>query len=127
MIRILFVSFLLVVFSFAVSAQENGNRTGVRWISMNDETGKGFIITADSLLNVSAWNTTQESLANARHINEVERLNGEFTLNVDLGQIGVGGTDTWSSLAKPSEAYLLKGTHFSYGFTVRPYTGKRNQ
>ena len=91
------------------------------------ETGKGFIITADSLLNVSAWNTTQESLANARHINEVERLNGEFTLNVDLGQIGVGGTDTWSSLAKPSEAYLLKGTHFSYGFTVRPYTGKRNQ
>ena len=110
-----------------VFPQENGNRTGVRWISMNDETGKGFIITADSLLNVSAWNTTQESLANARHINEVERLNGEFTLNVDLGQIGVGGTDTWSSLAKPSEAYLLKGTHFSYGFTVRPHTGKRSQ
>ena len=42
------------------------------------------------------------------------------TLNIDLVQAGVGGTDSWSLKARPSiDKRLLKGS-YSYGFTFVP-------
>ena len=103
-----------------VYPQENGNRCDVKWVSATDKKGRGMTVTADSLICFSIWNTTQKSLEQAKHINEVERLDNEYTLNIDLGQIGVGGTDTWSELAKPSDRYLLRDSRYSYGFVISP-------
>ena len=103
-----------------VYPQENGNRTGVRWFTLTDKTGKGIQIIGDAPLSISAWNTTQESLEAAKHIGEEELLDGSFVLNVDHAQAGVGGTDTWSIKARPEVHHRLLDKAYSYSFTIRP-------
>ena len=77
-----------------VYPQENGNRTGVKWMCFSNDKGRGVTIHGDQPLSMSAWNTTQEELNNAKHIGEPQVLPDSFTLNIDLIQYGVGGTDT---------------------------------
>ena len=103
-----------------VFPQENGNRTGVEWISMTDAKGKGVQIVGDQPLSVSVWNTTQDALNSAKHIGEAPVLEDSFVLNVDLVQNGVGGTDTWSSKARPYDKYRLLEKEYSYGFWIVP-------
>lgn len=69
-------------------------------------------------LNFSVWNTTQEELDAAKHIGEAEVLEGSYVLNVDYAQNGVGGTNTWSSSARPSDQYRLLEKHYAYSFTL---------
>ena len=103
-----------------VFPQENGNRTGVRWISMTDGKGKGLKIIGEQPLNVSAWNTTQEELHAKTHIGEPAVLEDSFVLNVDLVQAGVGGTDSWSQYARPYDPYRLMEKNYSYSFWIVP-------
>lgn len=104
-----------------VYPQENGNRTDVKWIELSDGKGRGVRVTAgNTLLNFSVWNTTQEELDAAKHIGEAEVLEGSYVLNVDYAQNGVGGTNTWSSSARPSDQYRLLEKHYAYSFTLSP-------
>jgi len=41
-------------------------------------------------------------------------------LNVDLGQMGVGGDDSWG--AKPHDEYMLFAAPYAYSFRLRPYS-----
>lgn len=44
-----------------VVPQENGNRTDVRWMQLKEKADKnGILITADSLLSMSAWPYTEK-------------------------------------------------------------------
>lgn len=102
-----------------VYPQENGNRCDVRWIRLEDPTTRGIKITAvDKPLNASVWNTTMESLEKAVHIGEEKLLEGEYVLNIDTAQAGVGGTDTWSDKSRTSEPYRLTGREYSYKFII---------
>lgn len=102
-----------------VFPQENGNRCDVRWMSLQDAKGRGLKVTAlDKPLNTSVWNTTQESLDKATHIGEEEILKDEVVVNIDTEQLGVGGTDTWSSRAIASPQYQLLEHSYSYSFTI---------
>ncbi len=103
-----------------VVPQENGNRTDVRWIVLADRKGRGIKITAEEFLNFSVWNTTQESLDAAKHIGEPEILDGAFVLNVDHVQNGVGGTDSWTNAARPSDQYRLLEKQYHYSFRISP-------
>jgi beta-galactosidase len=103
-----------------VFPQENGNRTGVKWISMTDAKGKGVQIIGDQPLSVSVWNTTQDALDSSKHIGEPAVLKDSFVLNVDLVQTGVGGTDTWSAKSRPYDKYRLLEKEYSYGFWIVP-------
>ena len=103
-----------------VYPQENGNHTGVRWISMTDAKGKGLKVVGHQPLSVSVWNTTQKELDASRHIGEAAVLDKTFTLNIDLVQAGVGGTDTWSQRARPYDPYRLMDKEYSYGFWIIP-------
>ena len=103
-----------------VYPQENGNRTGVRWISLTDSKGRGVKVVGQQPLSVSVWNTTQESLNASKHIGEPLVLEDAFTLNVDYAQAGVGGTDTWSKRARPYDPYRLMEKEYSYGFWIIP-------
>ena len=47
-------------------------------------------------------------------------LEDAFTLNIDLAQAGVGGTDTWSRRARPYDPYRLMEKEYSYGFWIIP-------
>ena len=103
-----------------VYPQENGNRTGVNWIAMTDAKGKGLKVVGEQPLSVSVWNTTQAELDAAKHIGEPAVLSDSFTLNLDLAQAGVGGTDTWSKRARPYDPYRLMEKEYSYGFWIIP-------
>ena len=103
-----------------VYPQENGNRTAVRWISMTDLNGSGIQFLGIEPLSVSVWNTTQDELQNAKHVGEPHLLRDAFVINVDHVQTGVGGTDSWSQSARPSDQYRLMDKHYSYSFYVRP-------
>ena len=50
-----------------VYPQENGNRTGVRWLSLLDDRGRGLRIEGDPLIDVSLRRWTTEAIAAARH------------------------------------------------------------
>ena len=84
--------------------QENGNRGDVRWVSFVDEQGRGVKITGDSLVAFSAWPYTQEVLEAAKHPYDLAR-SGNVHIQVDAGQMGVGGDDSWG--ARPHPQYTL--------------------
>ena len=101
-----------------ITPQENGNRCGVRWLSLTGADNRGVRFTGATPLSVSVWNCTQEALDEARHSVDVEPLPDDLTVNIDCAQTGVGGTDTWSSKARPSEQYRLLAKHYAYRFSI---------
>jgi beta-galactosidase len=42
-------------------------------------------------------------------------------MNIDLGQAGVGGNDTWSWRGIPLPEYHLSKKDYSYGFKLVPF------
>ncbi len=102
--------------------QENGNRTDVRWMAMKNKSRGGIQIIGVEPLSVSVWETTQEGLYNAKHINEIVDMKSNLTLNIDAIQAGVGGTDSWSMKARPSENARLLENSYSYAFKIVPVT-----
>jgi beta-galactosidase len=107
-----------------VVPQENGNRTDVRWMYLNNpKTKDGLLIVTDSLLSMSAWLYTEENIQNAKHTNKLKDP-GFITLNIDLIQMGVGGNDSWSDVAAPLEQYQIKVQPYHYGFYIVPFNSK---
>ncbi len=107
-----------------VVPQENGNRTDVRWMYLNDpKTKDGLLIVADSLLSMSAWPYIEENIQNAKHTNKLKDA-GYITLNIDLIQMGVGGNDSWSDVAAPLEQYQIKAQPYHYSFYIVPFNSK---
>ncbi len=104
-----------------VVPQENGNRTNVRWMYLNNpKTNDGLLIVADSLLSMSAWPYTEQNIQAARHTNKLIPT-GFITLNIDLIQMGVGGNDSWSDGAAPLDQYQIKAKPYNYSFYLLPF------
>lgn len=103
-----------------VRPQENGNHTQVRWLALRNATGSGLMIVGMQPLNTSVWPYTTENISKATHINDLEPA-GFFTVNIDLGQAGVGGNDTWSWRGIPLPEYHLNKKEYSYGFKLVPF------
>jgi beta-galactosidase len=111
-----------------IRPQENGYRTDTRWVALQDEKGRGLMVIADSLVSFSALNYTtndfdQGSADNYRHTKDLVKKDF-ITLNVDYGQTGVGGDDSWG--ARPHEQYTLNYGEYSYTYTIRPLRGNEN-
>jgi beta-galactosidase len=74
-----------------VRPQENGNRTGVRWL---EAIAPGMVLRVEDVtgdhLGFTAWPWTQEVLDATEHDHELV-AGEEVTLNVDRRQRGVGG------------------------------------
>lgn len=102
-----------------VIPQENGNRTDVRWMFLHDQHKEGLLIVADSLLSMSAWPYTEESIQKARHTNKLKDA-GYITVNIDLVQMGVGGNDSWSDVAQPLSQYMIPAQPYRYSFYLYP-------
>lgn len=103
-----------------VVPQENGNRTDVRWMQLKEKADKnGILITADSLLSMSAWPYTEKNISEARHTIDLQGA-GYITLNIDLIQMGVGGNDSWSEVAAPLGQYQIRPGNYSYSFYISP-------
>jgi beta-galactosidase len=112
--------------------QENGYKTDVRWMSLSDGQGLGLRFDADGLMGFSVHHNRLEDFAppagdgdssevesrrNARHVNDVVPRD-LVSVNLDYGQMGVGGDDSWGS--RTLQRYMLNEKSYHYGFTIMP-------
>ena len=105
-----------------VVPQENGNRTDVRWMYLSNKQNGGLLISADSLLSMSAWPYTEKNIVAAKHTNKLKDA-GYITLNIDLVQMGVGGNDSWSDVGEALDKYRVPAQNYSYSFYLLPVNG----
>jgi beta-galactosidase len=102
-----------------VRPQENGNRTDVRWVLVGNPNGAKLFVKGMPIINFSAWPYALDTITKAKHPYDL-KPSGEVTLNVDLGQTGVGGDTTWGGKAKPHPEYLFKpGKLYKWSFTMK--------
>ena len=100
-----------------VRPQENAIIPMCDGLLLNDKH-IGLFITALSELNVSIWPYSMTDLENAKHINELPSRD-QVTLNIDYGQMGLGGQDSWAAFTYPE--YTLNPGEYYYAFAIRPY------
>lgn len=119
--------------------QENGYKTDTRWLSLDDASDTGLLVLADDLIGFSVHHNrlsdfvppvkiaiTREDGPGARvddervnmHVSDVVPRD-IVSLNIDYGQMGVGGDDSWGK--RTLMKYSLTDTKYSYGFTLLPY------
>lgn len=100
--------------------QENGNRTDVDWWQLTQiNSNTGVIIDGDNNLSMSVWPWSQDNLDEAKHSYDLVEQ-GFSTLNIDHKQMGVGGTDSWTTLAAPIAQHQIPAGQYSYTFTIKP-------
>ena len=95
--------------------QECGNKTGVRWAQITDNTGRGIRFTGEQM-SFSALPYTPHELENAMHPYELPEIH-YTVVRVAMQQMGVGGDDSWMSEVHPE--YLIdvsKPLKFTFSF-----------
>ncbi|MBZ4190385.1 glycoside hydrolase family 2 TIM barrel-domain containing protein [Niabella beijingensis] len=103
--------------------QESGNKTAVRWFSMQNSKGLGVRFElADSVLSVAALPYSLEQLDPAPvkkqfHSGELEKADKIF-MHVDLKQLGLQGIDSWGSM--PLKQYWITPGTYNYSYWIRP-------
>ncbi len=101
--------------------QENGNKVDVRWVALTNKSGYGLMAQGAPLLSVAARHYSYEDMDAASYTYEMQKRD-ETYLNLDLGQIGVGGINSWGTW--PLDAYQLEAKDYEYSYVLRPITPK---
>ena len=101
-----------------VEPQETGNRTETFWVTFTDAAGKGIRVTGDPKINFSILPYTMGELETRKHPWELNAC-GNWVINVDYGQMGLAGEDSWGARPWP-EYQLPPGREYSYGFVLEP-------
>jgi beta-galactosidase len=99
-----------------VSIQEYGTRTDVRWVTFRNDDGYGLAAFGAPMLEFSALPYTTEDLTQEKRGDKhpVDIAKRDFTaVTLDLGQMGVGGDDSWGAR-----------THSQYTYPAKSYTQK---
>ena len=116
-----------------VRPQENGYKTDVRWLTVTNGKGTGLRFEGDPLFCFTALNNTHDDfespgkIAGYRpdaksantHIDDV-RARDLVCINIDYGQMGVGGDDSWG--ARTHKEYCLLANRYDYSFRMIPVT-----
>ncbi len=101
-----------------IRPQETANRTDVRWLRLG--AADGSVLEIESLsgpLEASAWPFLQDDLESHSHYYDMPTRD-LITLNVDYGQMGVGGDNSWGG--RIHDSYMLATDHpYEYTFRVR--------
>jgi beta-galactosidase len=104
-----------------VSIQEYGNRTDCRWAALTDDQGWGLRVVGMPQFDFSALPYTTEDLTldkrGDKHPADITRRDF-VTLNIDYGQMGVGGDDSWG--AQTHAQYKLGVREYEYAFRLQP-------
>ena len=97
--------------------QNMANREDVRWASLADGSGRGFVAVGAQPMSVTALPYREEELVFAPHPFELPAP-GATQLHLDLGQTGLGGTSCGQ--APPSDDNRVKARPARMGFVLRP-------
>jgi beta-galactosidase len=115
-----------------IRPQENGYRTDTRWVSLSNGKGQGLLVIGEPLICFSAHNNTTGDYSSLQR-NYDERLKNPaqynrhtidvvkqdlVSLNIDLGQMGVGGDNSWGAQTHPE--YRIEGKRYFYRFRLKP-------
>jgi beta-galactosidase len=104
-----------------ISNGENGNKTGVSWLTLKNSDGAGLVIRGNPLFDFSALHYSQDDLdrehRDGAHTIDLQR-SGKVFLNVDWKQMGVGGDNSWG--ARTHAAYVLRAKPMEYSFVIVP-------
>ncbi len=114
-----------------IRPQENGYKTDTRWLILTDDNGNGILISGDPLFCFSALNNIHDDFESpgklSQYRKDAKTANTHSTdvkprdlvnLNVDLGQMGVGGDNSWGAKVHPQ--YRLLEKKYEYSFRMRP-------
>ncbi|MDO5977490.1 glycoside hydrolase family 2 TIM barrel-domain containing protein [Flavivirga spongiicola] len=115
-----------------IRPQDNGYKTDTRWIALSDENNSGLLFVSGDKKGLSfsalhmenedfdtTGGTDYKTSNKSKHTIDIKEKN-LVQLNIDLGQRGVGGDDSWYS--KPQEQYRYKGNEkHSYSFYMIPF------
>jgi beta-galactosidase len=96
--------------------QENGNRTDTRSLTITNDKGYGFEISADKTFDFSLREYSQEKLESAKHLYELVK-DDYLTLNIDHRQRGVGGDMPGNACLH--EPYKLKVGTYQYSVKIK--------
>lgn len=90
-----------------VKPQENGNRCDCRWMEMSGDnlTVKATAVSPE-VFNFSVWPYSYQNLLSAAHTKDLKTTD-YLTVNIDYGQMGVGGDNSWTEKALPLQEYRL--------------------
>jgi beta-galactosidase len=114
-----------------VRPQENGYKTDTRWLTLTDDNGYGLLVSGEPVFCFAALKNIHDDFESPgnlsqyrkdaktanKHVNDVKPRD-LVNLNVDLGQMGVGGDDSWGAEIHPQ--YRLPGNKYEYSFRMRP-------
>jgi beta-galactosidase len=114
-----------------IRPSENGYKTDTRWLTLTDDNGTGILITGDPLICFAALNNIHDDFESPGKLSQYRKdaksanthtddvKPREFVnLNIDLGQMGVGGDDSWGARIHPQ--YRLMDRKYEYSFRIRP-------
>jgi len=121
-----------------VRPQENGYKTDTRWLSLDNASDAGLLVIAHDLVGFGVHHNRLTDFVPPVKIaitreDGPERVDDErvnmhvsdvvprdiVSLNIDYGQMGVGGDDSWGKRTLPK--YTFTDTSYSYGFSLLPY------
>jgi beta-galactosidase len=95
--------------------QDYGNKTDVRWVSLENARGAGLLAMGEELLNVSAQHYGTDNLSRAWYPFQLRPQDG-VTLNLDHRVSGVGGT-----AVSVLNEYQTFPRSYEYQVRLRPY------
>ncbi|MFY0715315.1 DUF4981 domain-containing protein [Seonamhaeicola sp. NFXS20] len=104
-----------------IRPQETGNKTGIRWYELSNDT-INLNIQSNTLLSVTALHYFTEDLDDGlekkqSHPEDIKEREAT-SLKIDYKQMGVGGINSWGEL--PMEKYSLKEKKYQYQFKIKP-------
>ena len=99
-----------------IEPQETGNRTETFWVTFTGRDGKGIKVTGDPKINFNVLPYAVGELETRKHPWELNPC-GNWIVNLDYGQMGLAGEDSWGALPWP-EYQLLPDRSYSFGFVL---------
>ncbi|PIF01206.1 MAG: beta-galactosidase [Maribacter sp.] len=105
-----------------IRPQENGNRSDTRWVTFANDKGKGIKIYAPQLFDFSAHHQYNNDFdagesKQQRHTIDIVKRN-LVNINIDFGQMGVGGDNSWGLMAL--DKYQIKPGNYSFSYVIKP-------
>ena len=98
--------------------QETGNHAGARWVSLDDGQGVGLLATGFPEVSVNVSHFEARAMDAAAHHHDLQRA-PQTLLQLDLGQRGLGGDDSWGALPHPE--FRLDAAAYRYRVRLRAF------
>ncbi|MCU0473514.1 MAG: DUF4981 domain-containing protein [Bacteroidales bacterium] len=116
-----------------IRPQENSYKTDTRWLTLTDDNGTGILVSGNPLICFAALNYVHDDFESPGKLSQYRKdartanthtidvkPHEMVNLNVDLGQMGVGGDNSWGAPIHPE--YRLLERKYEYSFRLRPIT-----